>query len=604
VKLSENEQATARTSMIPLEAIDHIEITKGGNSVLYGDGATSGTINIVTKRNTGNLTVATAGIGSYAGLQGSLYHAQDFGMHQLSLFAKSDSTNGYRQNSRTTEESAGLNWATNFNANDRIGLRILTNKEMDHLPGALPLIYLNTSPQNSEVPGYQYNVNTNTNAVTLFGNKKVGNVEFSLDMSQRIKTVSTGYRYDAQNIFTGYSSSLNPYPPSQPQPYAFSQSSTMNDTQSVNPRVRISDLIINNNTLITGFDWSKTDRAINGYLTNAYTPTDISNSLSNAGFRTTGWYLRDDWQINSSDRITVGFRNQTYNENKLLRTSSGSNPWATDISPWSASGWSQSGQTTANEIQYSKSFYSVATAYIRLGQNFRLPNVDDNSSVNYQSVAPYSPIFLMPQTSHDIDVGLNTNFTHWKSEFKYFRSDIQNEIGYDPAANGGYGGNVNYSPTHRDGIELKELVQIGHDWNSTLNLQILRAHFSAGQYSGNTIPNTSRLSGNWGLNYLINSHQQVGITTRFSEAKFASGDFLNNQSQVPGYMVADLSYRYQEKTWSLVGSINNIFNKNYADIGIFKPYNSGDGYYYIPPYNLTTYPNPGRNFSLLGRYSF
>jgi len=49
VRLSENEQASARTSLIPLEAIDHIEITRGGSSVLYGDGATGGTINIVTK---------------------------------------------------------------------------------------------------------------------------------------------------------------------------------------------------------------------------------------------------------------------------------------------------------------------------------------------------------------------------------------------------------------------------------------------------------------------------------------------------------------------------------------------------------------------------
>ena len=72
VRLSESEQTVARTSMIPLEAIDHIEITKTGNSVLYGDGATGGTVNIVTKKNAGNLTMVSGGLASYSGL--SLIH--------------------------------------------------------------------------------------------------------------------------------------------------------------------------------------------------------------------------------------------------------------------------------------------------------------------------------------------------------------------------------------------------------------------------------------------------------------------------------------------------------------------------------------------------
>jgi len=76
VRLSENEQASARTSLIPLEAIDHIEIMRGGNSVLYGDGATGGTINIVTKSNLNDLTVVSAGLGSYSTIQSSVFHAR------------------------------------------------------------------------------------------------------------------------------------------------------------------------------------------------------------------------------------------------------------------------------------------------------------------------------------------------------------------------------------------------------------------------------------------------------------------------------------------------------------------------------------------------
>src|SRR5476651_2051867 len=40
VRLSENELANATLSTIPIDTVDHIEITRGGSSVLYGDGAT------------------------------------------------------------------------------------------------------------------------------------------------------------------------------------------------------------------------------------------------------------------------------------------------------------------------------------------------------------------------------------------------------------------------------------------------------------------------------------------------------------------------------------------------------------------------------------
>ena len=50
VRLSENELSNAILSTIPVDSVDRIEITRGGASVLYGDGATGGVINIVTKR--------------------------------------------------------------------------------------------------------------------------------------------------------------------------------------------------------------------------------------------------------------------------------------------------------------------------------------------------------------------------------------------------------------------------------------------------------------------------------------------------------------------------------------------------------------------------
>ena len=75
-RISENEQTTVNWAAIPLSAIERIEIMRGSGAVLYGGGATGGTINIITKAPQKNRKSAFlgAGFGSYntGGLPGGI----------------------------------------------------------------------------------------------------------------------------------------------------------------------------------------------------------------------------------------------------------------------------------------------------------------------------------------------------------------------------------------------------------------------------------------------------------------------------------------------------------------------------------------------------
>src|SRR5919201_4980514 len=50
LRLNEADLESAQLSAIPLESIERIEIVRGSGAVLYGAGATGGTINIITRR--------------------------------------------------------------------------------------------------------------------------------------------------------------------------------------------------------------------------------------------------------------------------------------------------------------------------------------------------------------------------------------------------------------------------------------------------------------------------------------------------------------------------------------------------------------------------
>jgi len=585
VRISENEQASARTAMIPVEIIDHVEVTMAGNSVLYGDGATGGTINIVTKKNIDNLTILGGGVSSYSGYQSSIFHARELGASQLSIFGKGLNSDGYREGSTTKERSAGLNLTHAINTNSLVGVRLINSQENNTLPGPLPSLWLNSSPTRSSVPGYHYGTSANASSITVYGTKKINSIEFLIDISKREKSFDTNYRYNASNVYSGYSPTLSVAPLAPVNTYARGTSAFSGSVESINPRIKVSNFLLPNNSLIVGVDRLHSRRDMTASLTSATRPDTENASASQTDSKTQGFYFRNDWRYSPEDRWTIGYRTQNYSTESV-----------------GTSSWNSSGSTYASELQYSRKFNHYFVGFMRAGQNFRLPNVDDNSSVNWDENG--QPILLVPQVSHDIDVGLNYQSANWFGEFKIFKSMIKNEIAFDPSVNWSYGGNVNYDPTKREGFSIRQSYRHSPQWDVKFNVHYVKAEFTENQYAGKTVPNVARYHGNIALGYQLSGPHKFTLSTRFASNKFASGDFVNNQEKIPGYAVQDLSYLYSRSNFTLLASINNILNKQYTDLGVYKPIAGSGEYYYIAPYNMTVYPNSGRNFNLIGRYSF
>ena len=587
VRLSENEQTVARTSMIPLEAIDHIEITKTGNSVLYGDGANGGTINIVTRKNVGDLTVVSGGLASYSGYQSSLYHSQALENSEVSIFARQYSSDNYRKNSKGTELSAGANWVNHIDAQTDIGARFFASRERNKLPGALPSVFLNSAPRDTQVPGYNWDAAVDSHSLTLFGKKTIQDVELAIDLNKRSRKNSDAYSYDAYNVYAGYHY--------DDWHQSYGNSSSHSDTQSISPRIKINHFILAQNALQVGYDWLKNTKDGQAFLTfGCSSPASLTlcdNGGAGAGGNTyqiahqsKGLYFRDTLDVSSTDRIVMGYRRENYSQNRTVDYGYG------------PSTFGLSGTAYANELEYSKLFQPNLTGYLRLSRNFRIANADDNSNVAYAPPEYMNPVPLRVQTSQDIDVGLTYQTGPVSTAASYFRSNVKNEIGYDPSGCG-YACNVNYDPTKREGMNFSQKLALTKQFTMRANLQYVNAKFVEGTYSGKFIPGVAAFSGNLSLDYQLTAKDQITLTSRWAQSRYMSGDFENSQAKVPGYVVEDLSYFFREKNWSVVASIINLTNRKYTDTGIYKPN-------YLPPYNLTLYPNTGRSLSLSGRYTF
>ena len=73
-------------SIIPMDSIQRIEITKGNNSVLYGNNASAGTVNIITDH-TSRIKRCLPGVkftaGSFGKFEGALSGTKTLGIYSV-----------------------------------------------------------------------------------------------------------------------------------------------------------------------------------------------------------------------------------------------------------------------------------------------------------------------------------------------------------------------------------------------------------------------------------------------------------------------------------------------------------------------------------------
>jgi iron complex outermembrane receptor protein len=550
VRLSEDEGAPARISIIPVEAIEHIEIHKGGSSVLYGNGATSGYINIITKKYNKDQTVLSGGFGSFNAISSSAYASKKINDVNFSVFGKTNHSDNYRDNNKTNEQSIGSVIQWNPSDKTTAGIRVFGNQEKAAQPGALPSIYLNTSPKQTQVQGYQSNFEFDSSNITLFGSHKIENLELSADFNNRKKKTDWVYNYDASSVSSFYYS--NAYPT------AWGQTNSETTTNSFSPRIKVNHFLSKDNSIIFGYDWSKWNLKATGRKNNTEPDYQENPSFTNksGNHKSEGIYFYDDLKLSPTDRLIFGGRRQRYEQ--IGNTAYGATP------SYVSYGYSSDGSyghqvrqfLNAYEIQYSKKLGHGFEPYIKQGNSFRLPTADDNS------LSFSGP--LRPQISHDQELGLKWNDAQSMIKVSLFKSDLTDEIIFSD------GSNKNEVPTTKKGID----TSIRHQFNSTftgrVNLQIIDAQISQGENAGKKTPGVAQHSGGVGIEAKLNNNHIIDISARGATGKYASEDTSNTQEKSPGYLVGDAAYIVKDKSWTWVARIENIFDKKYSDYSIYK----------------------------------
>lgn len=526
-RLSEIEGASARLSMIPVEVIDHIEIIRGGASVLYGEGATSGIINIVTKSQVGDVSAISAKVGSYGSGETNVFASRQWDATMVSVFGKTLDTENYRKNNSTQVRSGGASLQWKPAPESTLGVRLFSDQQYTRLPGSLTLAQFQQNPRQTNNPN-DYGT-TDGNSATIFGSTIYKNTEFKADLNFRNKN-SNSTLPSLGGITTSSMEVVN-----------------------FSPRARVHDVFLHGNDLSFGVDVSSWNRTYSSIYPAFPAFSTINEKLTQTS---SAFYAMDNWMINSDNRLSFGGRLEQIKK-EVSNFNTFSNP-------------NSENALSAFEIQYTRSLNHKIQTYVRSSQGYRLPNIDDLRG---------SASGLLPQTSTDYEIGfvfqrgLASNAT-----VRIFKSDIHNEIMYDPVQFV----NINLPGTQRQGIEIEGNYQASDSVTVRGAWQKVNAIFVEGANSGKQVPLVPSFNAQAGIQWTLEPKKTLDASVRLVGQQYMDSDFSNTLDSIPFYWTADLRYSSRlTNRWAYVLAVNNLMDRRYYDYA-----NNFGGYYPSPGINF------------------
>ncbi len=554
-RANEIDLSAADWTQIPLNQIEKIEVIRGPGSVLYGDNAVSGVINIITKKGKGKPRLELENqVGSYDMNKQILALGGSEDRLSYRLTASREGTHGYRKNSYYKAEDFGSNLAYEIDQDSSLRFSNGFHSSSYGIPGPLSSADLETLGRKGSKYGDDH-ANDKDYYFKAGGEKKFGGLgALDIDFAFRRREVDTFF-------LTSYTT--NPIYKNRI------------DTFSVTPKyVMDGDILKHNNKLVLGVDYYNSD-----YMSDNYSSSDSLQNFTDINKISTGYYLQDEFSIFKKLTLLGGYRYEEAKYEFDYHDNSGANADIdTNLKP----------KKKAFNLGLLYSYLEDSKLFINTSRSFRFPATDEYYSV--WGVPPVN-ISLKPQTARHYEIGAEHKFNDsLKLNLTIFRMNIENELYYNPLTFA----NENYDKTRHDGLELALESKITKNIGFFSSYAYTKSTFLGGSYDKNDVPMVSRHKGSMGLRFLILRDITLNILGNYTGKRYFINDQANSFSRLNGYFIAGMNITYRYKDFTLSGGIDNIFDKKYSEYAVCNSTSGAKNYY----------PNPGRNLSLKLGYKF
>ncbi len=541
---------------IPLEAVERIEVIRGAGSVLYGDNAVGGVVNIITKKGRGDLKGRLGfDYGSYAARNTDIEVSGEKNNISYFGYSKYGEARGYRANNDSL--SKDFNTRLGYDLSDKLSadLDMGWHEDNQRLPGGLTDSQLAAQGRRGTANPDDF-ANTKDRYVKLGFDVKPWPEDlewgkFSIDLDYRNRDV-----YDAFFSFGEFSTKRNIDTYGVTAKYVFDQEILGKDVN-----------------LVTGVDYYDTNNDIIGSGSNV---DDITIKKKEIGFFGYAQYEAfKDLYVNAGTRYHQA-EYEFDQRNVIVNQSQRPDVWS---------------NTAGLRYDYAQG----SNVHVSAQETFRFLATDEwYSTANFPGfgITPGLNLNLEQQTGVQFEAGIKHDFNDAVIvTVTPYQMDLKDEIFFDPVTFA----NSNYAKTRRRGVEfgqqtdilklvtLEKLDRLEFDTSYTYQ----DAEFLKGAYGGKDIPFVPRHEANARLTVGFWEHYNLSLIGHYVGSRFAINDTANATPQVKPHYLMDAKFTYDRKYLEAFVSLNNIFDEQYYSYVSKSTFSSTKSWFPAPERNVT-----------------
>ena len=510
VRINPADMAGPDLSTFALDQIERIEIIRGAGSVLYGDGAVGGVINIITKpaggKPGGTIKIET---GSFDYEKITMIARGSYKDFHLSCVGNYSGTDGYREKGNLRNKNFSSKLAYDLGERLTLSAGLRYHKDRYGFPGPLTFEQFDEDPRQTVDP-------TDSRGETL---EKVYSAGID-GYFGRLGDFSAKFTYNKrENVWV-----------------------MLNTPGNIDEESRVLNLK------------HKWDKAIGCHLNELTLGVDYRNTdyYQKTSFSTkpyevdhAGYYFLEKITLFDKWIIQGGYRYHDYENN--ITTSDTKTKW-------------RSKDYTIGLVRlFDMDKIFTGSIFVNYATSFRVPDVDELG---------FATSDIRPQEGEHWDAGIKFIFNN-RAEINltYFHIHIEDEIWFDASSYI----NTNYDfPTKRKGMEVAFRFYPINALKIWGNYTYIDASFEGVDYEVPTVPENKFSAGaNWDIiNWLA-----LGVTYNYVGSRPQGGDPIIGSwyKDMPSYEVLDTKLTVNLKKYHLKGfvAVNNILDEKYYTLSYY-----------------------------------